>query len=77
MGDRLRPCTHGLLILIRDSMLPYEREYFENFLGYELTLTSQFLLSSKTFTKDLKNEFVRPNYHDSGDFVILVVLYKI
>ncbi len=44
----LRTCINGLLILIRDSTLLYEREYF---IGDELTLTSyrSFLIMKLSF----------------------------
>ncbi len=33
--------TYGLIILMRDSMLPYESQYFKFFFGHQLTLTSR------------------------------------
>ncbi len=47
----LRPYTHEQLILIRDSMLLYEREYFVYIFGYEIILTSResFLIMTLCF----------------------------
>ncbi len=67
MGNDLRPYTHGVLILKRDSMLPHERQYL---IGGELTLTTpesflimklNFYWSSKNIMEELKDEFVSVN----------------